>query len=118
MGLGCCSQREIDDVDDVDESLVSRETCLQLCLLPLCDGATELDLDQGNVCADQCIAKGRDAVEVGHECADAYSLAIECYIGLTCDDFHRWVDGDDTICHTERTALIETCPGMTFDFRG
>jgi hypothetical protein len=112
--LGCCTQREI---DDVEESVVSRETCLRLCLLPLCDGATELDPRQGNICADQCIAKGRDVVEVGHECADAYSLAIECHIGLTCDDFHRWVDGDDTICHAERAAFTETCPGMTFDFR-
>jgi hypothetical protein len=90
---------------------------MKFCFLPLCDGVTEPGDDYGTVCVDRCMSKGTDAKTIGQECADAYSRAIDCHADLICEDFKEWLHGDDTICSTERTAFLEICPGMTFDFQ-
>jgi hypothetical protein len=109
---GCADQR-----DDDGDGAVSKSKCTSFCFLPLCNGVTEPGNDYGTVCVDQCMIKGLEAKAIGQGCGDAYSRAIECYLDLTCEDFYRWADGDDTICHGERTAFLEQCPGLEFDFR-
>lgn len=111
-GIRGCEEQD----DGSNDSVVSQETCMKFCFFPLCDGVTEPGDDYGVACTDQCMSKGTDARAIGQECAEAYSRAIDCHVNLSCEEFKQWLQGDDTICNTERTAFTEACPGMTFDF--
>ena len=111
-GTGNCR-----DQDGEDEGIVDRATCTRLCSLIVCDGVTEVGEDFASNCADRCIDKGADAQAIGEECADVYPRAVNCVGNLSCADYLKWEGGDDTICDTELTSFMESCPGLTFDFR-
>lgn len=103
--------------DQEEDGIVARETCAKVCSLVVCDGATEVDESYISDCSDRCVDKGDEARASSQQCTDAYVRTVDCFGDLRCPDYIAWENGDTTICDAELTGFMESCPGMTFDFR-
>lgn len=106
--MGAC------ETEDGGDPSPEREACVDMCALVACLG--DVTSDQVSACADRCMEKRDDAQQRGAMCEAGYTRSVDCFAGLSCEQYLAWEGGDKTICEAPLQAFDNDCGDLTFEF--